>query len=910
MLRARLMQALLALMALTAGFGASASTQACDGEAWQTLLSASPSIDERAYWLDRQTIQWPQAWGSAGQRFRLYHAARGGMRAEPGQAVDGADGAVVLEPSAASLPLRFKFIEDGVRLRLPLAQQSVLPEWLRGQLLLVQENEAGEVVQATALQVPGALDDLYASAAAQQDLGVNMTGQPVRRRTQFKLWAPTAQQVWLCRYASGQSKALAQESMQRDADTGTWTLSRPADLSGQYYSYVVDVHVRGLGLVRNRVTDPYAVSLTTDSRRAYVADLDAAVLKPGGWERQAVPDRVKAQTDMVVYELHVRDFSASDPSVRPAWRGKYLAFTERESRGMLHLRALAQAGMTDVHLLPVFDIATIPEAGCVNPRVPQAAADSEAQQAAVTAKASEDCYNWGYDPYHFNAPEGSYATDAADGASRIVEFRQMVMALHRSGLRVGMDVVYNHTTVSGQQQRSVLDRIVPGYYQRLDARGVVEHSTCCDNTATEHLMMGKLMVDSVALWARAYKIDSFRFDLMGHQPRAVMEQVQASASAAAGRPVQLIGEGWNFGEVANGARFEQASQLSLNGSGIGTFNDRLRDAVRGGGAMDGGAALVRRQGYVNGLVYDPNDEAPERAPGDLLDAVDLVRAGLAGSLRDYLLQTRSGVRRKLVELDYGGQPAGYVSQPAEVVNYVENHDNQTLFDINVYKLPLSTSREDRVRVQMLAAAVNMFSQGVAYFHAGIDTLRSKSMDGNSFDSGDWFNRLDWSLQDNFFGSGLPPKRDNGANYDLIRPRLAQANIKPRPVDIAMARDMFLDLLRIRASSGLLRLQTAEDVQTRLRFHNTGAAQEPTVIAAAIDGRGYAGAGFQELLYFINVDKIDHALTIDQLKGRAYVLHPVHRSPSAADRRAAQAQYRQSDGRFTVPARTAVVFILP
>ena len=208
----------------------------------------------------------------------------------------------------------------------------------------------------------------------------------------------------------------------------------------------------------------------------------------------------------------------------------------------------------------------MPERGCVVPKVPAAAPDSEAQQAAVMAVADRDCFNWGYDPYHYSAPEGSFATDAVNGDVRVRELRAMVMALHAAGLRVGMDVVYNHTTASGQHPHSVLDRIVPGYYQRLDVLGRVERSTCCDNTATEHRMMGKLLVDSVVLWAREYKIASFRFDLMGHQPRAVMETLQARLKRELGRDVQLLGEGWNFGEVADGKRFVQASQLSLNGT--------------------------------------------------------------------------------------------------------------------------------------------------------------------------------------------------------------------------------------------------------------------------------------------------------------------------------------------------------
>ena len=370
--------------------------------------------------------------------------------------------------------------------------------------------------------------------------------------------------------------------------------------------------------MRNLVTDPYSVALTTDSRLSVVADLASPALKPRGWDAAARPNRltrVGAATDQLIYELHVRDFSIGDATVRPAWRGKYLAFTEGASNGMKHLKALSKAGMTDVHLLPVFDLASVPERGCKTPTVPNAPADAEAQQAAVMAVAADDCFNWGYDPWHFNAPEGSFATDPS---SAVVEFRQMVMALHGAGLRVGMDMVYNHMTAAGQHPKSVLDRLVPGYYHRLSAKGEVERSTCCDNTATEHRMMAKLMIDSAALWVREYKIDSMRFDLMGHQPREAMERLQKRVDAEAGRPVQLLGEGWNFGEVANGARFVQASQLSLNGSGIGSFSDRGRDAARGGSAGESGDDSVRRQGWLNGLVYAPNALGANAKPEELL----------------------------------------------------------------------------------------------------------------------------------------------------------------------------------------------------------------------------------------------------------------------------------------------------
>ncbi len=382
--------------------------------------------------------------------------------------------------------------------------------------------------------------------------------------------------------------------------------------------------------------------------------------------------------------------------------------------------------------------------------------------------------------------------------------------------------------------------------------------------------------------------------------------------AAAGRPVLLLGEGWNFGEVADGARFVQASQLSLNGSGIATFSDRARDAIRGGGAGDDGIRQVQAQGYVNGLHFDRNADAPpDVTAADLMRTADLVRVGLAGSLRSYLLETHDGRVLRLEQIPYGGgQPAGYAASPAEVVNYVENHDNQTLYDLNAFKLPLGTSSADRARVQLLAAALNAFSQGIAYWHAGFELLRSKSMDRNSFDSGDWFNRVDWTGRDNFFGTGLPPARDNAASWPLMRPRLADPRLRPSPEDIAWTRTAFLDLLRIRSSSTLFRLRSAADIEQRLRFLNIGPDQVPEVIAVHLQGDGYPGAGFREILYLVNVDLEPHTLQFDAERAKHYVLHPVHRAPGAADRRAAeQSRYAAATGGFTVPARTAVVFVV-
>ncbi len=887
---------------------------ACNTSEFQRVLQGAPQATSAAspapqgVWLNRQWLQWPEA--TATGSFKLYYSATAQLRLQVGQVAAGFDGAVALQAASAPVPdalaARFKYVKPGAVLQVGAADVPRIGALLQQQVMLAQEDANGAITRVTPLQIAGALDDLYAPAADVNDLGA--TVKP--RQTQFKLWAPTAQAVTLCHFSQSTGDAATATALTRDSNTGIWSGLHAKNLQGQYYTFLVDGVVPGVGLVRNRVTDPYSVSLNADSKRSYIADLDSAALKPAGWDKQATPRPLKAQVDMTIYELHVRDFSLQDATVPAAHRGKYVGFTHGNSNGMRHLKALAKAGITDVHLLPVFDLATVPEQGCVSPAIatPQQG-NSEAPQAAIQAVAGQDCFNWGYDPFHFNAPEGSYATDAQDGAKRVIELRQMVMALHQAGLRVGVDMVYNHTTASGQTERSVLDRIVPGYYQRLDAFGTVEKSTCCDNTATENRMMGKLMLDSVDLWTRHYRMDSFRFDLMGHQPRDAMLVLQARVNKIASRPINLVGEGWNFGEVANGARFVQASQLSLNGTGIGTFSDRGRDAVRGGSAGDNGAAQISNQGYINGMVYDRN-ALSKATPEDLLRTADMVRVGLAGSVRNFEMLTYTGQSRKLSDMDYGGgQPAGYVSEPGEVVNYVENHDNQTLYDINVFRLPVGTSTADRMRVQMLGVAINVLSQGVAYFHAGTEVLRSKSMDRNSYDSGDWFNRLDWTYQTNYFGTGLPPKQDNGDSWPLMAPLLADPANRPSPADIATARDMFNDLLKIRTSTTLLRLRTAADIQKRLSFRNVGPGQNPVVQVGHIDGKRYAGANFKELLYFVNVDKVTQSVTLPQEAGKAYRLHPVHSAKSAADKRPLSAKFDSASGLFTLPARTALVYVI-
>ncbi len=903
-----------AALAITPLLGATLRAQraACDAAAVADTVvrAAAPDPAARAFWLDAGTVQWPGA--PAGARYALYASATAALRVAPGATIVGADRRVALPPDTQPLPAvvaaRFRWIGAGARLALPPAARPALDTLLRGQLVLVREDSAGRVVDATRLQLPGALDARYAGAAAVPDLGAIPTAQRGGggERTTFALWAPTARSVAVCLYDGAEGASTGVAPLHRDQATGVWRGAVDGGGHGRPYLYLVEVYVPGAGVVRNRVTDPYSRGLTADSRRSVALDLDRPDTKPAGWDAAPRPPALPAQTDLVVYELHVRDFSANDTTVRAPWRGKYLAFTEPASDGVRHLRLLGAAGVTDVHLLPVFDFASVPEVGCVVPDVPRAAPDAETQQAAVDALRGRDCFNWGYDPFHYAAPEGSYATRPDDAAGRAREMRAMVQALHAAGLRVGMDLVYNHTVASGQDPRSVLDRVVPGYYHRLEADGTVARSTCCENTATEHAMMAKLMVESAAAWARDYRVDSFRFDLMGHQPRAAMERLQAAADRAAGRRVPLIGEGWNFGEVADGRRFVQASQLSLGGSGIGTFSDRARDALRGGGCCDGGAALVTSRGLLSGLA----DAATAAADSALLRRLaDLARVGLAGTLRDYEMTGADGARRPLARFDYAGQPAGYAAEPGEVVNYVENHDNQTLADVLALRLPRDLPAAERARASVLGVAFVALSQGVAYLHAGGEILRSKSLDRNSFDSGDWFNRIDWTYRDNGFGSGLPPRHADEADWPWMRPALADPRLAPSPADIRWARDASLDLLRIRRSSTLFRLRTAADVRQRLAFRNVGPAADPAVFVGHLDGADYPGAAFREVLYLVNAAGAARTVTLPEEAGKAYVLHPVHRAADAADRRAREARVDAASGRFAVPGRTAVVFVV-
>ena len=871
---------------------------------------------QRAYWLDAETLAWPASLlggaNAADLGYSLEYAAEGGLGIADG-GVTGADQSVELgiEPAGIGEELTAKFphLASYVALRPVGLDRAAIAELVTGELQVAQRL-GDDLTAMTGVQLPGVLDDLYAEGVASASLGASFDdGEPT-----LSVWAPTAKSVSAEVWDAGSTGDPQVLPAAFDAASGAWSVADGVD-AGDEYRWLVEVFAPTTGAVeQNSVTDPYSVALTVNSTRTVVVDLDDPALAPELWAETPAPV-VERQVDRSIYELQVRDFSITDESVPEDERGTYRAFT-RDSAGTEQLRELAAAGVNTVHLLPTFDIATIEER-----RDRQATPDcdlesfgpaSEEQQACIEAIRDLDGFNWGYDPYHFQAPEGSYAVDPQGGA-RVAEFREMVGALHATGLQVVLDQVYNHTAQSGQGEKSVLDKVVPGYYQRLNATGGVETSTCCQNLATENAVAEKLMVDSTVLWAKEYKVDGFRFDLMGHHSRenmlavrAALDELTLEEDGVDGSKVLLYGEGWNFGEVADNARFTQATQGQLGGTGIATFNDRLRDGVHGGSPVAGDSKY--EQGFGTGLAGEPNGKPVRDGIRNLGQQTDLVKIGLAGNLRDFQFTAHDGVLKSGAEVDYNGAPAGYADHPEEVVNYVDAHDNETLFDLGVLKLPQETSMADRIRMNTLSLATVTFSQSPSFWHAGTELLRSKSLDRNSYNSGDWFNRIDWTGQESTFGSGLPMKSDNEDHWPVMAELLADPALKPTAEDIAAAEAAALDLLRVRSSVDLLKLGSAELIEQKVSFPNSGADATDGLIVMLIDDLVGEDVDpeLEGALVVFNASPEAVTEDIDGLAGRDFTLAKPLRT--GLDEVVKETKWKAKTGTLTIPARTAAVLV--
>lgn len=898
----------------------------------------------KAHWLTRDTLAWSFN-DTPATRFELQVSATAQIKVDGTEVTGGKVIDLTLDPAGLSMPLKtaWPHLANLKALKLTATSSAAVKELLKGQLVVVARDDTGKALAATAVQIAGAIDDLY---HYEGPLGTTFNG----RAPTIRVWAPTAQEVKLLRFGTDLAP-LPEVTMTRSAD-GVWTAVGDDTWYATFYKY----RVRVFHPVSNRVetlesTDPYSVSVSADGRHTQIIDLDAAALKPAGWDTLTKPT-IGAPEDIVIYELHVRDFSASDPSVPAEHRGKFLAFTENGedganlSTGMAHLKALAQAGLNTIQFLPSFDYATVPERPedrvelsdgfdrlCAkNALVPASTCAMYGTMPIATVLAAQDpltggaqaiggylrsvdAFNWGYDPQHYSVPEGSYAT-SADGAARILELRQAIKALAQVGLRISLDVVYNHTNSSGLGDKAMLDKLVPGYYHRLNVdTGFVEQSTCCANTASEHFMMERLMVDSLVLWAKAYKIDAFRFDLMGHHMKRNMLKVRDTLGSLTvandgvdGAQIYLYGEGWNFGEVANNSRGENATQLNLADTGIGTFSDRLRDAVRGGSPFDSGNDLLLNQGFASGLYYDPNrmNSGAMAEKTKLLLLSDHIKFGLAGNLKRFKLVARTGNVTTGALVGYNGQPTGYTTDPQEQIVYVSKHDNQTLFDVNAYKVKAGLSSADRVRIHGLGQALTLLAQGVPFIHAGDDLLRSKSMERDSYDSGDWWNRIDWSGESNNWNVGLPREDKDGPNWNIIKTICEDTTVKPSAADIQAASDRFRELLSIRALSPLFRLRTEAQVMTRVDFHNGGPNQIPGLIAMSITDGTCAGTDLdpnvEALMVIFNAN--DEAQTLAVTGASGFELHPLQ--VTSTDPVVRTASFTGET--FSVPARTTAVFV--
>ncbi len=925
-------------MSLTTFTSGQGQAWVISGDADVFLTQPSPGqiagaglYQRQAFWIDRTTVAIPHAALQSGWNYSLVYSLNAGLAITSGGALTGGT-AISLTPVASGFTsaeaAQYPQLAGYAVFHLSAsAQLSTLKQALTGQIVVMAADSTGNLTYVNGVQDAGVLDDLFYYSG---QLGpVFSNGQ-----LSISLWAPTAQSVKLLLYAN-QNDTTPIQTIPMAAANGVWTVTGQSSWKGQYYLYDISVYVPSIQkIVENFVTDPYSADLALNGIKTRITDLTDDSTKPAGWDASSSP-YLNSKNDFSVYELHVREFSTADTSVPEENRGTYLAFTDPTTYGMTHLQRLAKAGLKAVHLLPTFHIGSVNEdkstwksPGDLTGYPP----DGTQQQAAVTAVQNTDAYNFGYDPVHYFAPNGGYAFNPDN---RVTEYRQMVMGLHNAGLRVVQDVVFNHTYASGQTTFSVLDQVVPGYYQRLDADGNVETNSCCSDTASEHRMMEKLMIDATVLNALQYKIDGFRFDTMSlhfvdnmqHIQQAV-EKLTLANDGVDGSKIYIYGEGFLNSETA--ALGVNATQQNLYGTGIGTFNDRIRDGIRGGSSFSN--ATERVQGFATGLFTDPSLYTTNTAGQSLSDQktnlnleADWIRIGLAGNLRDFTFVDSTGSSVKASEVLYYGQPAGYTASPLEAVNYCSVHDNQTLFDAIQLKsaIPGTTSTGGdsitmRTRRQVVAMSLIALGQGVPFFFGADDLLRSKDMDYNTYNSGDWFTKINWIYQgdrpsknllaqeSNNWGIGLPLANVNQAQWSFMQPLLADPALKPTPADISTAAAAFQTLLRIRGSSQLFHMATLTEVQNNLHFLNTGTSQIPGLIVMKLDANGGSYGIYNHIVVVFNATLGNVNFQDDQLKGLNLRLHPLQMLSPDAQTRASSLS--NTTGTATVSGLTTAVFV--
>ncbi|WP_027338833.1 type I pullulanase [Halonatronum saccharophilum] len=498
------------------------------------------------------------------------------------------------------------------------------------------------------------------------ELGANYSPE----MTKFSVWSPENNEVNLVLYDEADAVHSQGEIIPMKKDkAGVWSTTVKGDLKNKFYHYRVTRDNEEFYAV-----DPYAKGLSQNGAKGVILDLKET--DPEGWSNDQRPE-LKRIEDSVIYEMHVRDFSISANSGME-YKGKYLAFTEEGTTvlgndiktGIDHLKEL---GVTHIHLLPIFDFGSVDEA-------------------------ADDEYNWGYDPVNYNAPEGSYSTNSTDPVARVKELKSMVQSLHKNGIRVVMDVVYNHTYTT---ETSNFGKLAPKHYYRYKSDGEVSNGSGCGNeVASDNPMVRKFIVDSVKYWANEYHIDGFRFDLMALHDKETMKMV-AKELRDIDPSILIYGEPW-MADYSPLPFDEQLRKGEQRGMGVGVFNDDLRDAVKG-------STRGEDRGYATGRISN----------------IDEVKEGIVGGINSF------------------------ADNPQESINYVSAHDDLTLWD-KIDKSNVVDSQEDKVKMNNLCNAIVLTSQGIPFLHGGVEFLRTKYGVANSYSSSDKINQIEWEKKvDNY-----------------------------------------------------------------------------------------------------------------------------------------------------------------
>ena len=633
-----------------------------------------------------------------------------------------------------------------------------------------------------------------------------------KNSSEFKLWAPLAEQVELVLYGKDYNALESNKTIikMNKENRGVWRARINEDLSGEYYNYLV----RNNGKTYESV-DPYAKAVSINGEKSMVIDMEST--NPKGWSNDKKPI-LNDVTDSIIYEAHIRDLTKDEASgVIKALRGKYIGAVLENSKikgtsittGVDHLKEL---GITHIHLLPVFDYGSIDE-----------------------RYDSTDNYNWGYDPQNYNVPEGSYSTNPYEGAVRISEFKEMVYRFHQAGIRVVMDMVYNHT----YNLESPLNLTVPGYYYRKDKYGCYSNGSGCGNeTASERYMFRKYMIDSVLYWAKEYHIDGFRFDLMGLHDLETMRIIRNELNKV-DKSIIMYGEGWtcydtplNINESAvknNICKFDDLQ--------IAAFSDDARDSIKGS------VFLKEYLGFVNG--------------GDNYE--ESIKYTICASTKHDEIDLSKVVYSK----------SFWANEPYQTITYDSAHDNNTLFD----KLRMSCkdeNEEELLKMNKLAAAIVLTSQGISFLHEGEEFARVKeNLQGeiieNSYNSSDYTNELKW-----------------------LR--------KQRYIDLF---NYYKGLIKLRKEYKAFRMNSNKEIQNNISFMAKGNEFKDNHIVGYIINIEDYNDSYSKIAVIFNANKYNVEVDLDE--GKWNVLVDGEKADS-------EVQYKIEDSIVNVSARSALILI--